>query len=135
MLVTIVSQPVPKVLYSKMADKVPYTEQPSCASVDKDIKVDQFEWNYLPENSIAAAALGDGEVDWWEAPSPDLVPMLAANPEIAVEKTDPLGSTTMLRFNQLHPPFDNIKMRQAVLAVTDQPECMTPLAGARTNLC
>lgn len=61
------------------------------------------------------------------------MPVLAANPDITVEKTDPLGSTTMLRFNQLHPPFDNVKMRQAVLAVTDQTEFMTALAGDRMN--
>ena len=87
--------------------------------------------------TLAAAALGNGEVDWWEAAPPDLVPVLAANPDIKVEKTDPLGSTTMLRFNHLHPPFDNVKMRQAVLAVTDQAEFMSALAGdpANWNLC
>src|SRR5208282_2002754 len=35
----------------------------------------------------------------------------------------------LLRFNQLQPPFDNVKMRKAVLAVTDQAEFMTALAG------
>jgi hypothetical protein len=63
----------------------------------------------------------------------DLVPLLAANPDIAVEKIDPLGSTTMLRFNQLNPPFNNVKMRQAVLAVTDQAEFMSVLAGHPKN--
>jgi peptide/nickel transport system substrate-binding protein len=46
-----------------------------------------------------------------------------------VAETDPLGSMGLLRFNQLYPPFDNIKMRQAVLAVVDQAEYMTTLAG------
>jgi peptide/nickel transport system substrate-binding protein len=35
----------------------------------------------------------------------------------------------LIRFNQLLPPFDNVKMRQAVMAVTDQSEFMTALAG------
>src|SRR5216683_7750829 len=122
-------QPGHKALYVKNADYVPRTEPPSWASGGKVVKVDRVEWLYMPEYSTAAAALGDGEVDWWEFAPPDLVPLLAANAEIRVEKTDPLGSTTMLRFNQLHPPFDNIKMRQAVLAVTDQAEFMTALAG------
>jgi peptide/nickel transport system substrate-binding protein len=71
------------------------------------------------------------------APNLDLVPMLAANPAVKVEKTDPLGSTTMLRFNHLHPPFNNVKMRQALLAVIDQTEFMSALAGdsANWNLC
>jgi len=126
-------QPGHKVVYVKNADYVPRDEPPSWASGGKVVKVDRVEWLYIPEYSTAAAALGDGEVDWWEAPAPDLVPMLAANSDIRVEKTDPLGSTTMLRFNQLHPPFDNIKMRQAVLAVTDQAEFMSALAGDPAN--
>ena len=43
--------------------------------------------------------------------------------------TDPLGSMGLLRFNQLVPPFDNVQMRRAVLAATDQAEFMTALAG------
>ena len=46
---------------------------------------------------------------------PDLVPLLTKNKDIKVENTDPLGSMGMIRFNQLHPPFNNPKMRQAVL--------------------
>lgn len=81
------------------------------------------------EPSTAAAALASGEVDWWENPSPDLARVLATNPELAVVDTDPLGSMGLLRFNQLQPPFDNVKMRQAILAVVDQGEFMTALAG------
>jgi len=63
--------------------------------------------------------------------------LLSANPDVTVEKTDPLGSTTMLRFNHLHPPFNNVKMRQAILAVTDQADFMNALAGdpKNWNLC
>jgi len=126
-------QPGHKVVYVKNTDYVPRGESPSWASGGKIAKVERIEWLYMPEESTAAAALGDGEVDWWEAPPLDLVPVLSANSDITVEKTDPLGSTTMLRFNQLYPPFDNIKMRQAVLAVVDQTEFMTALAGDRKN--
>ena len=68
-----------------------------------------------------------------ENPSPDLSRMLAANPDIVVVDTDPLGSMGLLRFNQLFPPFDNVKMRQAVLAVVDQTEFLTALAGDRKD--
>src|SRR5215510_2084655 len=126
-----------KVVFVKNTDYVPRSEPPSWASGGKVAKVERIEWLYMPEYSTAAAALGNGEVDWWEAAPPDLAPVLAANPDIKVEKTDPLGSTTMLRFNHLYPPFDNVKMRQAVLAVTDQAEFMSALAGdpANWNLC
>jgi peptide/nickel transport system substrate-binding protein len=112
---------------------VPRDEPPSWASGGKVVKVDRVEWLYMPEYSTAAAALGDAELDWWEAPPLGLVPLLAANPDVTVEKTDPLGSTPMLRFNHLHPPFNNVKMRQAILAVTDQADFMNALAGDPKN--
>jgi peptide/nickel transport system substrate-binding protein len=83
----------------------------------------------IPDVSTAAAALANGEVDWWENPTLDLAPMVAANPDITVVDTDPLGSMGLLRFNQLQPPLDNVKMRRAVLTATDQAEFMTALAG------
>jgi ABC-type transport system substrate-binding protein len=128
--VTAEFQPGHKAVYVKNADYVPRAEPPSWASDGKVVKVDRFEWLYIPEYSTAAA-LNDGEVDWWEAPNLDLVPVLAANPAVTVEKTDPLGNTTMLRFNHLYPLFNNVKMRQAVLAVTDQAEFISALAGDR----
>ena len=131
--VTAEFQPGHKAVYVRNTDYVPRAEPPSWASGGKVVKVDRVEWLYIPEYSTAAAALADGEVDWWEAPNLDLVPVLAANPAVKVEKTDPLGSTTMLRFNHLHPPFNNVKMRQAVLAVTDQAEFMSALAGDPSN--
>jgi peptide/nickel transport system substrate-binding protein len=131
--VTAEFQPGHKAVYVKNADYIPRAEPPSWASGGKVVKVDRIEWLYIPEYSTAATALADGEVDWWEAPNLDLVPILAANPAVKVEKTDPLGSTTMLRFNHLQPPFNNVKMRQAVLAVVDQTEFMSALAGDPTN--
>ena len=130
-------QPGHQAVYVKNTEYVARDEPPSWGSGGKVVKVDRIEWVYMPDYATAAAALGAGEFDWWEAPPPDLVPLLAANPDITVEKTDPLGSTTMLRFNQLHPPFDNVKMRQAVLAVVDQSEFMSALAGdpKNWNLC
>jgi peptide/nickel transport system substrate-binding protein len=122
-------EPGHKMVYVNNSDYVPRSEPPDWASGGKIVKVDRVEWIVVPEPSTAATALAGGEVDWWENPSPDLARVLAANPDLVVEDTDPLGSMGLLRFNQLHPPFDNVKMRQAVLTVTDQTEFMTALAG------
>jgi peptide/nickel transport system substrate-binding protein len=122
-------EPGHKAVYVKNPDYVPRSEPPDWASGGKVVKVQRVEWIVVPEPSVAAAALANGEVDWWENPSPDLARVLAANPDLAVEDTDPLGSMGLLRFNQLQQPFDNVKMRQAVLAVADQAEFMTALAG------
>jgi peptide/nickel transport system substrate-binding protein len=122
-------EPGHKAVYVKNPDYVPRSEPPDWASGGKVVKLDRVEWLVVAEPSTAAAALGGGEVDWWENPSPDLARVLAANPDITVEDTDPLGSMGLLRFNQLLPPFDNVKMRQAVLSVFDQGEFLTALAG------
>jgi peptide/nickel transport system substrate-binding protein len=122
-------EPGHKVVYVKNADYVPRSEPPDWASGGKVVKVDRIEWLIIPEPATAAAALGNGEVDWWENPTPDMARALAANPDLTVVDTDPLGSMGLIRFNQLLPPFDNVKMRQAVLAVADQSDFMTALAG------
>ena len=109
-----------KVVYVKNTDYVPRKEAPSWGAGGKVVKVDRVEWIYIPDSATAAAALNAGEVDWWEQLPPDLIPVVAKNKDIKVENIDPLGSIGMMRFNHLHPPFNNAKMRQAVLAVVDQ---------------
>src|SRR6202034_2730555 len=44
-----------------------------------------------------------------------------------------MASMAMLRFTHLQPPFDNVKMRQAVLAAVDQSEFVGAIAGDRKN--
>ena len=109
-----------KVVFVKNTDYVPRKEAPSWASGGKVVKVDRVEWIYIPDSATAAAALNAGEVDWWQMVPPDLVPLLTKNKDIKVENTDPMGSMGMIRFNQLHPPFNNPKMRQALLYVVNQ---------------
>src|SRR5438270_3136659 len=80
-----------------------------------------------------AAALNNGEADWWENPQLDVLPVLKANPDVTIARADPLPNPIMIKFNHLLPPFDNVKMRQAVLAVVSQPDCLTALAGDTSN--
>ena len=104
-----------KVVYVKNTDYVPRKEAPSWAAGGKVVKVDRVEWMYIPDSATAAAALGAGEADWWEQLPPDLIPLLRKNKDIRVENIDPLGSLGMIRFNFLQPPFNNQKLRQALL--------------------
>ncbi len=53
--------------------------------------------------------------------------------DVTIADGDPLGSPQMVRFNHLHPPFDNVKMRRAVLAVASQSDFMTAIAGDPKN--
>jgi peptide/nickel transport system substrate-binding protein len=74
------------------------------------------------------AALRAGEVDWWEAPPRDLVEALAHDRDITVisQFATAMG---LLRFNHLHPPFNNAAVRRALLGAVDQAEAMIAIAG------
>jgi peptide/nickel transport system substrate-binding protein len=122
-----------KAVYVKNPDYAPRSEPPSWAAGGKVVKVDRVEWLYIPDSATAAAAIGAGEVDWWQQLPPDLVPLLQKNKDIVVANVDPLGSLGVMRFNQLQPPFDNAKLRQAMLYVVDQTDIMTALAGDPKN--
>jgi peptide/nickel transport system substrate-binding protein len=118
-----------KAVFAKNDDYVPREEAPSFASGGKVAKVDRVEWLYIPDTTTAAAALNAGEADWYEQPPADLVPVFAANKDISVSTVDPLGNHGVLRFNQLQPPFDNFKLREAVLNLVDQKDYMGAAAG------
>lgn len=125
--------PGSKVVYVKNPDYMPRKEAPSWAAGGKVVKVDRVEWIYIPDSATAAAAINADEVDWWEQMPPDLIPVLAKNKNIKVENIDPLGSMGLLRFNFLFPPFDNLKMRQALLYALDQSDYVLGIAGDPKN--
>jgi len=122
-----------KVVYVKNTDYVPRKEPPSWASGGKVVKVDRVEWIYIPDSATAAAALNAGEADIWEQLPPDLIPVLAKNKDVTVKNIDPLGSMGMVRFNFLYPPFNNAKMRQALMHVINQQDYVIGIAGSPKN--
>jgi peptide/nickel transport system substrate-binding protein len=126
-------QPGHQVIYVRNTEYVPRDEPSSWASGGKVAKVDRVEWLYIPDAMTKVAALNAGEADWWENPPLDLIPALASNPDITIALADPLPSPIMVKFNHLLPPFDNVKMRQAVLAVASQADFLTALAGDQKN--
>jgi peptide/nickel transport system substrate-binding protein len=121
--------PGSKAVFAKNADYVPRKEPPSLAAGGKVAKIDRVEWLYIPDTATAAAALNAGEADWYEQPSADILPVFAANKDVAVATVDPLGNMGVLRFNHTLPPFDNPKMREAVLNLVDQKDYMAAVAG------
>jgi peptide/nickel transport system substrate-binding protein len=57
------------------------------------------------------------------------VPALRANRALTVEVVETKGLIGFLRFNHLFPPFDNRRVRQAVLQAVDQREFMSAVVG------
>jgi len=121
--------PGSKVVYEKFEGYVPREEPVSGAAGGKVAKVDRVEWLYIPDAQTAMNALINGEVDYYENPPPDLVPILEQSEDVVVETLDPLGNQGMLRMNHLHPPFDNALARQAILWLMDQELYMQAAVG------
>ena len=90
---------------------------------------DRVEWRIIPDFATAAAALQAGEVDWCELVEPDLVPLLRSNAGIRIGSQAATGYQGVLRFNHLHPPFDNVKVRRAVMMGVRQTDYMQAVTG------
>jgi peptide/nickel transport system substrate-binding protein len=109
-----------KVVYKKNTAYGARPEPSDGFSGGKAAKVDRAEWIYIPDPAVATQALIKGEVDAYEIPPIDLLPMLKRDPNIVVKVLDNLGTIGVIRFNSLHPPFNNVKARQAAQLAIDQ---------------
>ncbi len=98
----------------------------------KVAKLERIEWRAIPDQATAAAALQAGEIDLIEQPSPDILPILERNPAIKTMALNPVGSMVWLRLNHAQPPFDNPKVRQALLHLVNQKENLDA-AGIRAS--
>lgn len=121
--------PGSRAAYQRFDGYVPRDEQPSGSAGGKKAYLDRVEWHIIPDPATASAALARGEVDWYEKLETDLIPLLQKTKDVVVTAYDDLGSMAILRFNHLHPPFDNVKVRRAVLAGLNQTEFMTAMFG------
>ncbi|WP_294609230.1 ABC transporter substrate-binding protein [Roseovarius sp.] len=122
-------QPGNQVVYEKFDEYVPREEPASYAAGGKVANVDRVEWRYIPDAATASQALLAGEVDYYEQPAVDLLPMIQSDPSIKVETVDPLGTQGVVRFNFKYPPFDNKKARQAALWAVQQADYMYSIMG------
>jgi peptide/nickel transport system substrate-binding protein len=95
-------------------------------------KLERLEWRAIPDPATAAAALQAGEIDLIEQPSPDLYATLEKNPNIKTMAINAIGSVVWLRLNHAQPPFDNPKVRQALLYLVNQKDNLDA-AGIRPS--
>ena len=57
-----------------------------------------------------------------------------AQPGIKVEVFDTFGSLMVMAFNFYHPPFDNVKLRRAVLSAVSQKDFVDSVVGEQQTL-
>ena len=118
-----------KVAYRKNTDYVPRKEAPDGYAGGKIVKVDRVEWTYNPDHATAVQALIAGEFDLFEYPPTDLLPLLQRSPDVVVEIANKFGFGNVMRPNHLVPPFNNAKVRQAMLYATDQGQVLDAMVG------
>jgi peptide/nickel transport system substrate-binding protein len=126
--------PGSKAAFERFEGYVPRAEKANWLAGGKRISFDRIEWHILPDPGTASAALQNGEVDWWETPLPDLVPLLKKSPGLAVDIADPLGNIGSFRVNHLYPPFNDVRARRAVQIALSQADYMGAVVGEDTNL-
>jgi peptide/nickel transport system substrate-binding protein len=100
----------------------------------KIVNIDRAVWTFIQDPATAAAALAQGEIDWWENPTIDLVPQIRKNDSITTVVKDRTGEIACMRFNHLYPPFNNPEIRRIVVSAIDQKEIMEAVAGAEPSL-
>jgi peptide/nickel transport system substrate-binding protein len=121
--------PGASVAYARNAAYVPRQEPAEWTAGGKVAHFDRIEWKIIPDAATTAAALQSGEVDWYEQVQADLVPLLRKNPDIAIGSANPSGFNGVLRFNHLHPPFNDVRIRRAVLMAVNQADYMAAVTG------
>jgi peptide/nickel transport system substrate-binding protein len=121
-------------VYERFAGYQARDGKPNWTAGAKVAHFERIEWHVIPDPATASAALQAGEVDWWELPTSDLLPVLRRGGKVRVEITEPTGNYGLLRTNHLHPPFDNPAMRRALLGAINQANFMTAVMGEDKSL-
>ena len=122
-------------VYSRFDGYVPRPEgEPSYIAGPKIAHFERVEWHTIPDAATAAAALQQGEVDWWDQPVTDYLPLLKRDGNLRTQVLDTFGVLPMIRFNCLLPPFDRPEMRRALLGAVQQSDYMIAVAGEDRTL-
>lgn len=123
------STPGQRYIYDKRDDYVPRDEPASGAAGGKVVYIDRAVFENIADEQTAMAALQAGEIDFYETPPIDLLPVLDADPNINVEILNKGGNVGMARLNFLHPPFDNKYAREAMLYLIKQADILQATFG------
>ena len=122
-------KPGDKSVYVKWDKYKPRADAASGLAGGKVAKVDRVEWRQLADQQTAVNALIAGEIDFIEQPSHDLLPILRKDANIKLVDWNPLGNQYAFRFNTTAKPFDNVKVRQAVVLALNQEDFLQAVIG------
>ena len=123
------TKPGTQYVYDRNPDYVPRKEPASGIAGGKVVKLDRVTFVNMPDAQTAIAALQAGEIDFYEVPPIDMLDQFTGDKNIKIEVLNNLGNVGQIRLNFLHPPFDNVKARQAMLYIVKQDDFMRASFG------
>jgi peptide/nickel transport system substrate-binding protein len=119
----------PRYVYDKYQNYAARAEPPSGMAGGKLAKVDRVIIENMADQQTAIAALRAGEIDFYETPPIDLLDQLENDKNIKLEVLNKGGNVGMCRLNWLHPPFDKVEARQAMLHLIKQEDILKAVFG------
>src|SRR5499426_800777 len=125
-------KPGDKAVYVKFAQYKARSEAPSGLAGGKVARIDRVEWHAIADHQTAINALLSGEIDVIESPLHDLLPVLKQDANVKLVDINPVGLQYTFRFNTLHKPFDDAKVRQAVFYALNQEDFLKAVIGDPT---
>ena len=121
--------PGSKTVYVKNPNYVPRKEPASGHAGGKVVKVDRVEMIWMPDPQTAQSALVAGEIDYLENPQPDFLPILESTPGVKLVTHPAQGTLGIMQLNHLHPPFNNVKARQAMFHIINNQDYLDTIAA------
>jgi len=122
-------KPGDKTVYVKFDKYKPRSEPPSGTAGGKIPKVDRVEWRAISDHQQAVNALLADEIDYIESVPHDLMPLIKADKNMQLVDWNPLGNQYTFRFNVLHKPFDDPKVRKALWYAFNQEHFLKAVIG------
>jgi peptide/nickel transport system substrate-binding protein len=116
-------------VYDRNAAYVARSEPASALAGGKVVKLERVVLENLSDEQTAVAALKAGEIDFYEVPPIDLLDQLEKDKNVKLEIINKGGNVGMCRLNFLHPPFDKVEARQAMLYLIKQEDILKAVIG------
>ncbi len=102
------------------------------AAAQPDGFVDAISWRFQEQPADAFDRLGSVELDWMTEPRPEDVASLQTTHPDQVELWS-RGSTLFIRFDVREPPFDDVRVRQALNYAIDRAHVVDLLGGPASH--
>ena len=123
------TRPGNRYVYERNPNYVPRAEPPSGMAGGKVVKIDRVIFENIADEQTALGALQAGEIDFYEVPPQDLMDQLEKDTNLTVQVLNKTGHIGLMRLNHLHPPFNNIDARRAMLHLVNQADVMRAIFG------